>query len=146
MPTWPVPSAISVGGDIQLRTTLAVPSVNTQPKPSRLAQPISPITATASTVIAPPASRNARRLPPQRHAKAIATNPNASSEGSFTCDDSVISTAPASSMPSGAHCSQAARSCGQCQGRAGISGRVASTPRNANSTPVSINPSIRASL
>ena len=46
MPTCPVPSANSVGSDIQLRTTLAVPSVNSQPNPRPLAQPITAITAT----------------------------------------------------------------------------------------------------
>ena len=48
MPTWPVPSASRVGGDIQLRTTLAVPRVKSQPNPSPLAQPITAITASDS--------------------------------------------------------------------------------------------------
>jgi len=52
MPTWPVPSASSVGGDIQLRTTFAVPSVNIQPKPRPLAHPITAITANGNTIYA----------------------------------------------------------------------------------------------
>src|ERR1700756_1477911 len=45
IPTWPVPSASNVGGDIQLRTTFAVPRVYIQPKPRPLAHPITAITA-----------------------------------------------------------------------------------------------------
>ena len=64
MPTCPVPRASSVGGDIQLRTTLAVPSVNNQPKPSPLAQPINAITASATAPSRPLAATNARTVPP----------------------------------------------------------------------------------
>src|SRR3954454_12789865 len=98
MPTCPVPSASSVGNDIQLRTTFAVPSVNSQPKPSPLAQPITAITATDTAASEPPAMRNALTVPPQRQASAIAMKPTASSPGSLTCEDSVISTAPNSSI------------------------------------------------
>ena len=76
MPTCPVPSANSVGSDIQLRTTLAVPSVKSQPNPRPLAQPISAITATDTAVSDPPAMRNALNVPPQRQARAIATKPS----------------------------------------------------------------------
>ena len=63
MPTWPVPSASSVGGDIQLRTTFAVPSVKIQPKPNPLAQPITAITASGIgwTAIAAPRERRGTR-------------------------------------------------------------------------------------
>ena len=94
MPTCPVPSANSVGSDIQLRTTFAVPSVKSQPKPSPLAQPITAITATETAVSDPPAMTKALNVPPQRHASAIATNPTASRDGSLTCEDIVISTTP----------------------------------------------------
>src|SRR6476660_3038684 len=64
MPTWPVPSARSVGGDIQLRTTLSVPRVKSQPNPSPLAQPITAITASDTAVSDPLAIRNALNVPP----------------------------------------------------------------------------------
>ncbi len=98
MPTWPVPSANSVGSDIQLRTTFAVPSVKSQPNPRPLAQPMSAITATDTAVSDPPATRNALNVPPQRQASAIATKPSASSDGSLTCEDIVISTTPSRSI------------------------------------------------
>src|SRR5690349_12586586 len=101
MPTCPVPNANNVGSDIQLRTTLAVPSVYNQPKPRLLAQPISAITATDTRVSDPPEIRNALTVPPQRQASAIATKPSASSDGSFTCDDNVISTMPSRRLPIG---------------------------------------------
>src|ERR1700754_619584 len=81
MPTCPVPSASNVGSDIQLRTTLAVPSVNNQPNPRPLAQPITAITATDTAVSDPPAMTKALNVPPHRHASAIATNPTANSDG-----------------------------------------------------------------
>src|SRR5689334_21911082 len=134
MPTCPVPSANNVGNDIQLRTTLAVPSVYSQPKPSPLAQPISPITASETAVSDPPAIRNALNVPPQRQASAIATKPSASSDGSFTCEDSVISTMPSKRFAIGSHRAQSSLPCGQAQGF-GRSGLAASTPRSANSVP-----------
>ncbi len=145
MPTCPVPSAIRVGGDIQLRTTLAVPRVNSQPKPRPLAHPMSAMTASDTAPKLQLARRNAFTVPPQRQASAIATNPNASSDGSLTCDDIVISTVPATSIPRGAQAAHCARARGSCSGR-GISRRVPSMPRRANSVPVSIRPSISASL
>ena len=84
MPTCPVPSASSVGGDIQLRTTLAVPRVNSQPKPRPLAQPISAITASDTAASNPPAMKNALTVPPHWQASAIATKPKASRPGSLT--------------------------------------------------------------
>ena len=57
------------------------------------------------------------RCAPQRRASAIATNPSASSDGSFTCDDRVISTAPSSNIPSGPQADHSARFCGHCTGR-----------------------------
>src|SRR5918995_1054818 len=98
MPTCPVPSANSVGSDIQLRTTFAVPSVKSQPNPRPLAQPIRAITATDTAVSEPPASTNALNVPPHREASAIATKPNASSDGSLTWADIVISTTPTRSI------------------------------------------------
>jgi len=92
---------ITVRGDIQLRTTLAVPSVKSHPNPSPLAQPITAITASDTAVCDPLAIRKALNVPPHRRASAIATKPSASSDGSFTCDDKVISTVPRSSMPIG---------------------------------------------
>ena len=80
--------------------------------------PSPPATTPSSAALA---SRNALNVPPQRRASAIATKPSASSDGSFTCDDSVIRTAPTSSMPSGAHAAQSARCRGQRSGR-GTSG------------------------
>jgi hypothetical protein len=61
-----VPSANNVGSDIQLRTTLAVPSVYSQPKPRPLAQPISAITANDTAVSDPPTIAKALTVPPQR--------------------------------------------------------------------------------
>src|SRR6476661_4593623 len=145
MPTCPVPSANNVGSDIQLRTTLAVPSVKSQPNPSPLAQPITAITATVTAVSDPPEMTNALNVPPHRHAKAIATKPTASSPGSFTWDDSVISTTPMISIAIGRHRSHWSRDCGQANGL-GNSGVSAYTPRSANSVPASISPSISASL
>ena len=145
MPTCPVPSASSVGGDIQLRTTLAVPRVNSQPNPSPLAQPMSAITASASEPLSAPADRNALSVPPQRLARAIAVNPSASSPGNFTCEDSAISTVPATSIPAGSQAAHSARVCGTRGGR-GTSGRSLPMPRRASSVPVSIRPSISASL
>src|SRR6478736_7905129 len=101
MPIWPVPSASSVGGDIQLRTTLAVPRVNSQPNPRPLAHPMTAMTASDSTPSPPQARRNAFTPAPQRRARATAPNPSANSDGSFTCDDRVINTAPSSNIPNG---------------------------------------------
>ena len=84
MPTCPVPRASRVGGDIQLRTTLAVPRVNSQPKPRPLAQPISDITASDTAPNRVPAFRHAATVPPHRQASAMATNPSASRPGNFT--------------------------------------------------------------
>ncbi len=66
------------------------------------------------------------------------TNPSASNEGSFTCDESTIRMDPASSMPSGSQS-------GPGRHEMGLS-RAESMPRSANSAPASINPSISASL
>jgi hypothetical protein len=66
MPTCPVASASRVGGDIQLRTTLAVPRVNSQPKPRPLAHPTRAMTARAADPISTPAARKALRVPPHR--------------------------------------------------------------------------------
>ena len=140
-----MPRASSVGGDIHDRTTFAVPSVNSHPKPRPLAQPTSAITATDTAVSDPPAMRNALKVPPHRHASAIATKPIASSDGSFTCDDSAISTVPASSIAIGLQRSHSSR-CRRPLHRPRESGPAASTPRRANSVPASISPSISASL
>ncbi|CKT36681.1 Uncharacterised protein [Mycobacterium tuberculosis] len=168
MPTCPVPRASSVGGDIQLRTTLAVPSVLIQPNPRPLAQPRMAIIASVRLAITAAASSSARKLPPQRYASTVVTKPIASSEGSFTCDDSVIRMEPASSMARGPHSGRGltarlapARGDAPSSGRrlarivAGPNRQVSgdgrgvfaiSRPRSANSMPVSISPSISASL
>ena len=112
-----MPNANSVGGDIQLRTTLAVPNVKSQPNPRPLAQPITAITASDSAPSDPPASRNALTVPPQRRASAIATKPSASSDGSFTCDDIVISTVPVISIAIGHQRAHSSRPRGQASGR-----------------------------
>ena len=82
---------------------------------------------------------------PSGSASAIATKPSASSDGSLTCDDIVISTAPRSSVPIGSQRAHSSRLRGQASGL-GSNGPVASTPRSANSVPASIRPSISASL
>ena len=153
MPTCPVASASSVGGDIQLRTTLAVPRVNSHPNPRPLIQPMNAITASDTDSISALAERNALTPPPHLRARAIAVNPSASRPGNFTCDDIVISTAPASTWAGGIHAAQSSRSRGG-RSRRGASGRASaperpempSIPRSAISVPVSIRPSIRASL
>ena len=66
------------------------------------------------------------------------TNPSASSDGSFTCDDSTIRVEPASSMPSGFQSELGLHELGFSRGE--------SIPRSANSAPASISPSISASL
>ena len=123
MPTWPVPSASSVGGDIQLRTTFAVPSVKIQPKPSPLAQPITAITASDTAVSDPPATRNAlKRAAPPAAPVPSRRSPSASSDGSFTCDDIVISTVPRMQhAPSDTSAPTRSRPCGHASGR-GTSG------------------------
>ena len=123
MPTCPVPRASRVGGDIQLRTTFAVPRVKSHPKPNPLAQPMSVITASASEPNSRPADRNALSVPPQRCASAIVVNPSASRPGSFTCDDIAINTVPAISRASGTHRLQSEWDRGHCSGR-GTSGRA----------------------
>ncbi len=77
---------------------MAVPRVNNQPNPSPLAQPITAITASDSVPRDRLAARKALIVPPQRHASAIPTNPMASSEGSLTWEDIVISTVPMTSI------------------------------------------------
>src|SRR6478736_5954597 len=116
MPTCPVPSANNVGSDIQLRTTLAVPSVYSQPNPRPLAHPTSAITANETAISDPTATRNALNVPPQRHASAIATKPSASSDGSLTWEDIVISTTPTRRLASGSQRAQLSRPCGQISG------------------------------
>src|SRR4029079_9341587 len=123
-------SASKVGSDIQLRTTLAVPSVKSQPNPSPLAQPTTAITATDTAVSDPPAMTKALKVPPHRQARAIATKPTASSPGSFTCDDRVIRTTPTMSIAIGRHRTHSSRDCGQANGF-GKSGVSAYTPRSA---------------
>ena len=140
-----MPSASSVGGDIQLRTTFAVPRVKIQPKPKPLAQPMSPITASDTEPVSAPARTNALSVPPHRRASAMAVKPTASRPGNFTCEDSAMRTIPASSSPSGAHPDQSARAVGNRNGL-GVSGRALPMPRSAISVPVSIKPSMSASL
>ena len=153
MPTCPVPRASRVGGDIQLRTTLAVPRVNNQPKPRPLAQPISDITASDTAPSRVPAFRHAATVPPHRQARAMATNPSASRPGNFTWEDIVIKTAPVITNATGTHRRNDA-AVGSAVLTRSMSARSVPTrsmptrsiPLSATSVPVSISPSISASL
>lgn len=129
-PARPVPSPSNVGIDIQLRTSVAVPSVWVQPMPSPLATLTNTVTAMVTAPRMAAADTSALRLPPHRRARAMPTKPSASSDGILIVEDNTISVAPASR---------------RSRTRPRI-GWTLSTARRATSTPASIRPIMRASL